>query len=859
MKCLIYIINTITKEKLIKQEKVFELKLATLQSQYSPLHKLRIYYEKWFEIFKEIIEDRLEKKIGPINYVCGQLSMIHAMRRADTIRIKQLVEDIKKRNTLIKMMKRKIDKLQEGKVNTGAESSRRTIGELKRKLNIQIKGNISELKEIKFVIQSLRDIVEDYKRKLNAKCKVKVLHINKLQKDIEEYKVKIQELEKINTEQTKALLDKSKELDNKNKELIATKSKLKNMQKRLDDILSSHKVDINKKDEELKECRNRISKLEVEEEINLVKQNESLNTAKIRIQELEEDLRKVEEESQILLDKKNEELKSVKLVIENIKKKDTQDNVNELKNALNQSKESIEKKEKELKNVEERVTELEKQNKAVLEYSNSTIEEKDKELKAVQVKLTELQKELEATYDSTQSTLNKKDEELRSVQDKIVFLEKQIKEIAENNQVVLEKNNKEIKAAEIKIMELEKTLKELSVNQSNIEGLKATQTELEKELKEAQLDIGRKSEELKAAEIRNVELEKKFKEVLEQNKIEVMKKEKDDNLKMEELRKKIGELKNSIKSLEEQTGNIKNSLSNKSTKADSIQAKAVKVKKPSDLMKEDDMLENFQEDETCIENLEISLESTKKSENNIKYLKTTIKGLQCKISDLEAINTRLQARYKEHESNTQSLSHKVSELQQENTKLHSEVEQKDKGGASCLDRVMMGRITDLKAKLSDTETKLSLAHKINNEQKAEINSLMIVCKELKLKNAAEKKKVKATFVKLVELIDKLKNVQVSSIDALRNRLEQLVNSGFNLKLLGNIKKALMSYNDRVINLFLSKIKEVNVPNLSQAFEGVEKKVNKLWEIHKEPKESPTEKLKSVRTMITTCVKTIPLK
>eukprot|EP00826_Nyctotherus_ovalis_P006424 TRINITY_DN1151_c0_g1_i4.p1 TRINITY_DN1151_c0_g1~~TRINITY_DN1151_c0_g1_i4.p1 ORF type:complete len:1178 (-),score=335.64 TRINITY_DN1151_c0_g1_i4:262-3795(-) len=938
VKRLASITNTLTKGKLVRQSRAFELKLATLQWKCSPLHKLRVYHEKWFEILTQIIEQNLEKRIAPINYVCGQLNMLYAMRRSDARRIEQLIEDVKKRNKLILMMKKRLDKKDqapklgneeisrqvENKVKGVVEAFKKKITEKVLLIREQIKKNAHELYPVKEAIKHMSEQMEEYKKRVvnkrregirnskeskaknNEELDAARIEIINLLKEIEELKKAKQELENKQAEDARMLLEKEGEINNKDQEVALLHEEIQNLQMALSNIIFINKEDAEKRDQEIEEYQERISELEANSkaalEVSTAKQSEDLQVAERKISELEAELNKFTEESKASLDKKNEELNTAQATISQIQAELSQANklskqdeeaaqkkIIELERQLKSSSEAnqlgIEKKERELKNTQARLSELERQVKSAAESNSSSAEKKDKELKAAQAKTAELQKQLKTTSESTQIIIGKKDKELKSVQDRIVTLEKQLKSISEANHITVERKNKEIKSAQVKINELEKTLKEFSSkSQSSVakqsEELRASQSkaaQLEKKLSETselnQLAIKKKSEELKAATAKIEELEQKLKESLELNQAETTEKDEEIKIysaKIEELKNKVEELKSSTKVLEENIREITSELVNKQeNQSDKPEAalKAVKVKKPNDLTKEDDTLELSRDDESFLNDLQSSLESTKESASHIVQLKATLKGLRSKVGDLELLNARLQGRLKEAETNHQSVIQSVGELQQENAKLRTEVEMKLKSGAStCLERVMMSKIGDLQKKVQDVEAKLSAANKLSSEKTAELNSLTITCKALEMKNAAEKKQLKSGLMKLKLLmgtIDKIRNSCSISCEKLNSRLEKTVRKLFRscskIELTMSTEHILQHHHNRLLSMFSLKINSIPVASLRPIIDRVEDKVSRFWEVYGALKSSSGKKLEQVKTAVAACMKTLPLK
>jgi len=877
IKYLTSITNSMSKGKLAKQTKVFELKLATLQWKCNPLHRLRKYYEKWFNTLKEIIDHTLEQKLAPVNYICGQVNMLHAIHKSDSNKILQLTKDVEKRNNLVKTMKKIIDKkAQELKSYSNKKEDRKIGDEHKKKLldiNRHNKNHMNELYQIKVSMITMTAFIGNYTKRLEMKCRESTRSNMQIDRDIESLNMKVQELENKIKEDDRVLAMKIEELNKKDLELAMSQKKVELIQKELEELILTHKGHIEKREKEYEEKINKL-KEELKVASELAQSNKEMDN---KLKELEKRLQSMSQEHEVEINKKNEELNAAQMTIGQMVKevlkiskgnkaieelKVAQSKITELENKLKSGSDPITEK-RELKNAQKRISELEKQLKTTTDLNNSIIEKKDKEIKAFQTKINELQKQIKAIADSTQSTIIRKERELKNAQVRVTSLEKQLKDISDTNQAVLERRSKEIKTAQVKISELEKTLKESSTNRASIakqsDELKAAQLKINKleiKLSETtelnQLALKKKTEELKMTSVKLNDLEKKLKDTSKHT---------DNIYKNKEVKIKMEELKKSVKSMEKNISRLDNQLIEKEAK---IGVKAVKVKKPSDLAKEEEF-DLSQEEDSFIGDIEISLISLKKIANSIKELKKTIQDSRSRLKELETINSQLKNKNKELELNAHNLSQTVLNLKEENNALRNKLELHLKNNATTnVGKSMVNKIDDLQKKLKDTEPKLSATNKLAAEKITEVNSLTPTSKAIEEKNTSEKKRLKEHITGLKQLIasiERVKNLHRSSLDKVCIRLEiavrKLMQLKSRVKLTANTKKLMLEYKEQVMNYLMIRMRSIGLINLEQSFEGIVKRVNKLWEMRKGFSDSKV--WESVKVAIANCVETVPLR
>ena len=84
-------------------------KLAIQEWKGNTFSKMNKKQDNWFKIIQHLIFKALKEKCAPGNQVCGQLKMLCYIKKSEARKRAELIEDIRKRSKLIKLMKKKLD------------------------------------------------------------------------------------------------------------------------------------------------------------------------------------------------------------------------------------------------------------------------------------------------------------------------------------------------------------------------------------------------------------------------------------------------------------------------------------------------------------------------------------------------------------------------------------------------------------------------------------------------------------------------------------------------------------------------------------------------------------------------------
>ena len=470
--------NSILKLSPKKREQIFDMKLSSLEWKCNPLFKLKQQYDNWFKIIQSLIFKKLEEKFAPVNYVCGQLIMLCSIRKSDSRKIAELIEDIRKRNKLIKLMKKKLD------------SKTSSLKSFKGEFN-QYMGKIEEGKSD----------LDSYKHKMKTTIKRMDRNFKTLSNDLNKTKDEIKErIKSILEEYIKKFNDKNTTL----KQTLSPKIETKSKNSEAVDNLLQYNVDKKCAGTKSTEDFQRIEELKAAQHYieNLLKTNEELQKTN---QYLE---KKRKDDARILLERlkeirnKDEEITKLKESVENLQKE--LDIASEI---LQSTVEKEEKEKQELQAAKAKIAEYEENNMIKSEKLNTTIKINEEPGKVGAVKIKQ------------PNNNQKEDDGLEIQEDDEQCIEEPMRPIVLNESIeefksTIEKLQGKIKDLEVDNIKLKKKNEDLDSAMQNF-SMKSLKLQQENQELKSQLDLKIKNKGItvipgKAKNDKVTELEKKL-------------------------------------------------------------------------------------------------------------------------------------------------------------------------------------------------------------------------------------------------------------------------------------------------------------------------------------------------------------